>query len=534
MYPSVYASLGFITRKSKDEKCFNDYLERTHLEIQKHQLEGVLWALKQEREGHVVNADGLRVRGGLLADEMGLGKTIQMIGTMVCNPLKHTLIVLPRALVEQWEKAISRTTGHLALVYHGSSRFEKTEEDLRTAPIVITTYHHIADRVGAKLAKKKRSSKSSSGSGQTAGATASASSSSSTELPPSLLHKITWDRIIYDEAHHLRNDGTAIGLGAKKLKANIRWLVTGTPIQNRKADFYSLCQHMGLPHAYYSNSENLMDLVRGFIMKRTKKQVGIRLPELSTETCSVEWSSREEKELAENIHSLLEFSHIKKSQVDNIIAKMDMPNLALLIRARQMCILPALADRRLHDYVVTGLIEDPDKTLGGTSGTSKIDAVVNKILSRRNNGKGKLVFCHFRGEIDILKQRLTREGLNVDTFDGRVKSKNRASILESSCDVLLLQIQTACEGLNLQQYSEIYFVSPHWNPAIEDQAIARCHRIGQDKEVNVFRFTMAGFDEFGTTKTLDAYSASVQDIKRNVMTIIDKDKQEQGTETTSE
>ena len=93
-------------------------------------------------------------------------------------------------------------------------------------------------------------------------------------------------------------------------------------------------------------------------------------------------------------------------------------------------------------------------------------------------------------------------------------------ILQDKNDVLILQIQTGCEGLNLQEnYSEIYFVSPHWNPAIEDQAIARCHRIGQKKEVSIQRFEMSNFLKEGKdgevdTMTIDNYASSVQSHKR--------------------
>ena len=511
MYPGVFSALGYVTQQSKDSARFIEYLDRTSLDMKPHQMEGVLWALKQERIGHAVGTNKKIVRGGLLADEMGLGKTIQMIGAMVCNPQLHTLIVVPRALMEQWEKAIFTTTGHSPVVYHGSSRFEYSMEDIDNSPIVITTYHLIADRVGAKKKASKKTSEKIS----------EKTSEKTSSIPPTLLHRQKWNRIIFDEAHHLRNDGTAISMGAKKLKAEIRWLVTGTPIQNRKSDFYCLCEHIGMPHSYYSNSENLMDLVKKFILKRTKRQAGINLPELSCETETVEWGSLAEKNLSENIHSLLQFSHIQKDQIDNTIAKMDMPQLALLIRARQMCVFPALMNGRMRDYIVTGMLEETDDVFKGIGGTSKLDAVCSKIMSRRHNGKAKLVFCHFRGEIDFLRSKLTREGLEVQTFDGRVKTNQRTSILESSCDVLILQIQTGCEGLNLQQFSEIYFVSPHWNPAIEDQAVARCHRIGQREKVDVFRFSMGGFDEHGKTKTLDAYSASVQDVKREVMTIID-------------
>lgn len=529
MYADVYRTLGYKNLSfspschNQDLDHFNDYLSRSSLEMKQWQWTGVQWALNQERVGHEVGKIRCGdteiphiVRAGLLADEMGLGKTIQMIGTMMCNPLERTLIVLPRALIEQWEKAIINTTGITPLVYHGASRTKLTLDDIAKFSIVITTYHLIASKKDAKARKKKI---------KKTGAPAPTDDKARANMtPPTILHCLKWNRLIYDEAHHLRNDGTAIGAGAKKLNADIRWLVTGTPIQNRKADFYSLCEQMGLPRHYYSNVDNLMTLVRCFIKKRSKSSVGIELPELITTTHTVKWKDSTERKLAENIHSMLEFSKINKQQIDNTIAKMDMPQLALLIRARQVCVYPELMRHRMSDYVVTGLIEETDDVMTGTRGASKMSAVIDKIVERRDNGKAKLIFCHFRGEIDYIASALSREGLRVNTFDGRVKENNRRSILESNeCDVLVLQIQTGCEGLNLQQFSEIYFVSPHWNPAVEDQAVARCHRIGQQKNVEVFRFTMAGFDDSGLTQTLDAYSAKVQDVKREVMTIIDDD-----------
>jgi SNF2 family DNA or RNA helicase len=166
--------------------------------------------------------------------------------------------------------------------------------------------------------------------------------------------------------------------------------------------------------------------------------------------------------------------------------------------------------------------------------SSKVDAVIQAIIARKDNGKGKIVFCHFRGEIDYISEKLIDQGLNVLTLDGRIKGKKRLNYLKTNADVMILQIQTGCEGLNLQQnYSEVYFVSPHWNPSIEDQAVARCHRIGQTKEVNVFRFIMSGFDkeieeieEIEETQekktiilepiTLEKYIQTVQSSKRKI------------------
>ena len=109
--------------------------------------------------------------------------------------------------------------------------------------------------------------------------------------------------------------------------------------------------------------------------------------------------------------------------------------------------------------------------------------------------------------------------MSVAIIDGRIQKKTRDSIIRGSNDVIILQVQTGCEGLNLQEkYSEVYFVSPNWNPAIEDQAIARCHRIGQTKDVVVYRFIMEDFVEKDNniTNTIESYINNVQINKRGL------------------
>ena len=155
--------------------------------------------------------------------------------------------------------------------------------------------------------------------------------------------------------------------------------------------------------------------------------------------------------------------------------------------------------------------------------SSKLDGVIHKILENKGNGNGKIIFCHFREEINTIASRLHDGGISsIAIFDGRVSNGKRHDILSQKNEVLILQIQTGCEGLNLQEhYSEIYFVSPHWNPAVEEQAIARCHRIGQTKEVSVTRFEMGNFikdaDQEVETRTVDNYVSSVQDFKRKII-----------------
>ena len=275
--------------------------------------------------------NGTCVRGGLLADEMGLGKTIQMIGAMVTNPKHHTLIVLPRALLEQWEEVLVKFLRHQPLVYHGSGRADITLDDIAAAPIVLTTYGMIATAKNPDGSEKER-----------------------------LLHQQEWDRIICDEAHHLRNNRTRAHEGALKLKASIRWLVTGTPIQNTKKDFYSLCAAIGIPSSYYSSPKNLLPLARQFMLKRTKAGVGLNLPECRESVVQTNWQNPAELELAEDIHALLQFSGSQKSLTDNKMKHIhpsENAHLALLVRARQTCVYPPLLEKAVERMIEEGLVD---------------------------------------------------------------------------------------------------------------------------------------------------------------------------------
>jgi len=115
----------------------------------------------------------------------------------------------------------------------------------------------------------------------------------------------------------------------------------------------------------------------------------------------------------------------------------------------------------------------------------------------------------------------------VKKLDGRTNQSEREEILNNQdIDILILQIQTGCEGLNLQHFNEIYFVSPHWNPAIEDQAIARAHRIGQQKEIYVYKFLMNNFDEDNKSNNIENHARNIQDEKRKIMKMIEEDQME--------
>lgn len=478
------------TMLEKRMETFNSYIDRSHMDRKQYQYDGVKWCLNNE-----LRADPpCNVRGGFIADEMGLGKTIMMIGTFLCNYVRKTLVVVPPVLVNQWFTQIYKTTGHKAIIYHGAAKKNITLEQLNNSNIVITTYGAVT------LTRDKLKLKSNDLAGY-----------------GSLLHQVKWSRVVFDEAHHLRNSRTTRYASCKKLSARIVWLVSGTPIQNSKKDFYSLCSMIRLYASYYADPANLKELVNFFVLKRTKSEVGIRIPDIVLNKEVVGWSNPNEMGLSEGLHSALAFSNVSGSKGDNQIVHNFRSKglLTLMLRARQSCIYPKMMIKSM-DLIDYSCYKDAFDC------SSKLDIAVQAIIRRKDNGCGKLVFCHFREEIDEIAKRLVAGGVSkVATFDGRTSTEKRNEILNEKNDVLILQIQTGCEGLNLQEnYSEIFFISPHWNPAVEDQAIARCHRIGQTKPVYVQRFEMCKFvkdvDQEVDTMTVDKYVNSVQEVKRSI------------------
>jgi SNF2 family DNA or RNA helicase len=310
---------------SKDvDVKFRIYLDRTGMAFHSYQLDGVKWCVHSE-----VNPD-LKyggVRGGFIADEMGLGKTIMMIGTMVCNRLSRTLIVVPVILIEQWYNQIYKTTGHKALIYHGNKKKRCSKSDLEKAIIVITSYAHITIK---KNKNKKKLDKK-------------------LDFETTLLHEIQWSRVVFDEAHHLRNSGTGRNIGSRQLKTDIIWLVSGTPIQNTRKDFYHLCSTLRLPSF---EPENIPDIIERFILRRCKKEVGIDCGELALLSQEVEWKKKKEMLLSQDIHSYLAMNREFKEAIicDGISRVSPFDNkrtLELYLRAKQSCILPSLMGPRL-------------------------------------------------------------------------------------------------------------------------------------------------------------------------------------------
>lgn len=480
-------SLSYEQLINKRMDRFMYLIDQAKLTFNQHQYDGVKWCLQNELKPNPIG----NCRGGFIADEMGLGKTIMMIGTMFSNYMPKTLIVVPPVLIKQWYNEIHRVTGHSSCMYYGSNKHQVTMEKIMSSPIILTSYHML-------------------------------------QPDTCLLKNIVWNRIIFDEAHHLRNSNTKRFKTCKSLRSRIRWFVTGTPVQNKKSDFYSLCYALGLKPSFYTESSNLPILCDNFILRRTKKQVGIELPPVNKNKCLVEWKNETERMLSQEIHSLLpNQTHVltsnKKYNIANCFAQKGGTFTAIL-RAKQSCVMPSLMRRKMEEFVNDGMLEN--EVLEALDYTSKLDAVIALILSRKDNEKGKIIFCHYRDEIDMIVERLLNGGMKkVISYDGRSSGSSKLETLSEPADAIVIQIQTGSEGLNLQKnFSEIYFVSPHWNPFVEDQAIARCHRIGQTKPVDVFKFEMRGFAKDANAelnpRSLEKYIVAIQQEKRKISRMI--------------
>jgi SNF2 family DNA or RNA helicase len=568
---------------------FDEYIRKSGLEPKTYQREGVEFCLRREGGG----GGGGPILGGIIADEMGLGKTIVMMGLILANlaAFRRTLIVVPVALIAQWVAQIKNTiidTGVkpdlTVVVYHGfaGKRSVVLSEGRNGsvwchrppkhggrggggAPIdiIITTYGCVSmEEPGISSSNKKA-------------------------VAPPKLSLITFraDRVIFDEAHNLRNKSSRIFKGAMRVvggggdggggggggggvvggEVNCRrpsvWIVTGTPIQNKISDLKSLCYVLGFKMCHVITEDQRRAIRDEYLLRRTKVSVGMvvmegdegsegvegsggvegtedncapRLQSLKHYKSQVPWTSETELDLSREIHRSAKNTTNRAER------------LKLYTKMRQMCVWPALLNTKKgvynkleevpEDYQDTHGLSFDDFTVA-VSKQSKIDRVVATMMAEAEGAselglvRKSIVFCHYRREMTQLRDMLLRSGVGgsvggsggIAIIDGTVSAKERARIFEDAPSVLILQIRTCSEGLNLQAYSDVYFVSPHWNPCVEDQAIARCYRMGQTNVVRVFRFYMTDFvgeadavvaGESECISTLDHKCEEIQERKR--------------------
>lgn len=458
---------------------FTDFVKSNKYDVKQHQLDGFEWCYGRE-----TCYESGEYGGGLLCDEMGLGKTLMMIACMKLNPKQNTLIVVPKSLIGQWRENVTTLLGKIPMVYHGI--YAKGYEVLPVEQQLILLGNGVWITTYGML--------------------------------NSSLKNISWNRIIFDEAHNMREKKTRVSQHASKLNGKIKWMVTGTPIQNSWNDVVNLCRLLKFPEGETAlvkgaSIEDQREYIQSIMLVRTKDEVKIKMPKLSVEIIKVKPSSKEEANIMTDFHSKLSCSNIKKTLAYPLVDRISESHLAYLIRAKQTCSHSKMVEKGLKK------VSDRDDRMPNfdTMSASKLSKLI-KIIDSKNKSVKKLIFYTFNQEKAYIEKALKSKNYSVGIVNGKTAIKNKTNIVKSmEYDVLLVQIKAGSDGLNLQQYGEVYFVSPHWNPAVEKQAIARIYRIGQlASKVNVY-YLISTFD-IKNSITLDEYC---MDIKRTKQEQID-------------
>ena len=442
-------------------KWYRQFCSYTKYKKLKYQKEGIQFCEFIEKNSFY--------KSGIIADEMGLGKTTIIIGLLVRRVLNKSLIVVPKVLLETWKEAIfTRLRIHPIIIY---SLINKGREDLISKNnIILTTYDYISQS--------------------------------------NIFNKFLWDRVIFDEGHHLRNHKTNRSQSALSIRSIHKWILTGTPIHNSKKDIISLCLHLGIPKCKLEL--DYKEIIKTYILKRTKKQVNLKIPKPIIIEKTINFETKEEKRLSSQIHSCLKESELNEFGRRIIKKNQESFKLAFIIRARQICTCPPLLKNLLPD----------DK---GTDSVSKLNTIISNIDNSKLDKRPKILFCNFRGEIDYLKFSLIKKGIKTQSIDGRIKDSNEKNKILSSKEnyILILQFKTCSEGLNLQRYKDIIIVSPHWNPCVEKQAIARSYRLGQRSNVRVIKYIMEDLNN--NKKNIESYCLKIQTKKKRIIELFNQE-----------
>jgi len=400
-----------------------------------YQRDGVRWMLGMEGQ-----TSG--PKGGFLCDEMGLGKTVQLISVILGNPRDRTLIIVPKSIITQWRDELNKFAPQVSVhVYDGPDR--TIDEH---AKVTIAPYTLLSDR--------------------------------KTETTP--LHRVLWDRVILDEAHEIRNNQSKTFKSVCKLKTDIKWLVTGTPVFNSMNDFVNLCTFLGVPKNFVQGrTKEIKDI---YILRRTKEDLAkindrLTLPPCYFENVELDMFP-EEKALYECVfleaQGIIQeaFRHAQSLNSKNMVI------LECLLRARQCMIWPQM--------YLNGVAKQNETKPEKWEGRSNKMETLFRLLKEHPTEKS-LIFCQFRGEMNYIQSQLDCPVFRIDgsvSRDERVRQIEGFKRVEGGA-VFIIQIKSGGQGLNLQEATRVYITAPAWNPATELQAIGRSHRTGQTQAVHV-------------------------------------------------
>ena len=401
--------------------------------------------------------------GGILADDMGLGKTIQALSMLqhyksINNGLK-AIVVCPTTLIYNWKNEIEKFTPSLTWhIHHGSMRSRNAEE-LQKFNVIITTYGTLRSDIQVLL-------------------------------------KINFDYVVLDESQAIKNPSSKVTKAACLLNAKNRLCMSGTPLQNNTFDIFAQMNFLnpGLLGSmeFFRNEfatpidkfgemeqkEHLRKLLFPFILRRTKEQVAKDLPE-KTETilfCEMETEQRKIYEAYRNTYR----DKILGTIDEQGIQKSQLTILQGLMKLRQICDSPAILNEE-EKY--------PNESI-------KLDELTREITENIGDHKA-LIFSQFLGMLGLIKEKLKENNIVFEYFDGSTSAPDREKAIQNfqnndECRVFLISLKAGGVGLNLTAADYVYIVDPWWNPAVEQQAIDRTHRIGQTK--NIFAYRMICID----------------------------------------
>lgn len=394
--------------------------------------------------------------GALLADDMGLGKTLQALAWLLWlaerqpagEPLR-ALVVCPKSVVGNWEAETARFAPSLA------TRRHEAGGDVESPPgpgILLANYTQL--RLGAAAFAARH-----------------------------------WHAVILDEAQLIKNPAARVAQAARALDADHRLILTGTPVENRLLDLWSLCA-FALPGVLGSQAAfrrhhpagdpgapaRLRARVRPFLLRRTKAQVAADLPPRTEKDLVVELEGEQARLYQAELKRAR--AQLLGAQTPAGLDRVRFNVLASLTRLRQICCHPGLADPALR---------------GAPS--AKLEALVEQLEELREEGHPVLVFSQFVEMLELLRERLAADRVPHLLLTGRTEERDAlVRRFQESPEplVFLLSLKAAGFGLNLTAASYVFLFDPWWNPAVEAQAIDRTHRIGQTEPVIAYRLVTRG------------------------------------------
>ncbi len=393
--------------------------------------------------------------GGCLADDMGLGKTLQIIAFILTQLEKGmrpaNLIIVPASLVFNWQREISKFAPTLRVkTVYGVAR-QINPLDFDQTDVVLTSYGTLLSDINA-------------------------------------LRFYRFNYIFLDESQAIKNPDSQRYKAAKLLKARNRVVITGTPIENNTFDLYGqlsfACPGLLGNRDYFRDTysipidqfklakraEELHQRIKPFLLRRTKQQVATELPDKNEMVIYCEMGERQ-REIYDSFKTEIRDYLIGTSQDE--IKKSSMHVLQGITKLRQVCNSPMLISR--EDYF--------------QNASAKLDVLLAQIESKAPYHK-ILVFSQFVGMLDLVKAELQHRKIKFSYLTGQTKNR-KAQVIAFQEDehirVFLISLKAGGVGLNLTKAEYVYLIDPWWNPAVENQAIDRTHRIGQNKNVVAVR-----------------------------------------------